>query len=149
MNVNTAGTTSFTGIVGGSTPLVSLTTNAGGSTSVGTSAVSTTGTQTYNDAVTLGQTTTLTATTATFNGTVTGNSHGLTVVGCAIFGDEAGDTVGGLTTLEVTQAAKVYTSGVSTSGAQAYDARSADPPGSASASRRAELTPRESACCRP
>ncbi|MFO0885941.1 MAG: autotransporter-associated beta strand repeat-containing protein, partial [Pirellulales bacterium] len=51
--INTAGTTTFGGSVGGTTPLTSVTTNAGGSTAINGGSVTTTGAQTYNDAVTL------------------------------------------------------------------------------------------------
>ncbi len=47
--VNTTGVTTFSGIIGGSTPLSSLTTNAGGSTRIGAS-ITTDGAQTFNDA---------------------------------------------------------------------------------------------------
>ncbi|HET6913091.1 MAG TPA: filamentous hemagglutinin N-terminal domain-containing protein, partial [Rhodanobacteraceae bacterium] len=50
--VNTGGATTFGGAVGGTTALTSLTTDAGGSTALGGN-VSTTGAQTYNDAVAL------------------------------------------------------------------------------------------------
>ncbi|HSW69737.1 MAG TPA: hypothetical protein VLI69_06265, partial [Gammaproteobacteria bacterium] len=50
--LNTSGVTSFSNVVGGSSALNSLTTNAGGSTSIASN-ISTTGAQTFNDAVTL------------------------------------------------------------------------------------------------
>jgi hypothetical protein len=62
----------FSGIVGG-TPLASLTTNdnaALGTTTIATTAITTSGNQTYNNAITLGGTETLSGTTMTFNGTV-------------------------------------------------------------------------------
>jgi parallel beta-helix repeat protein len=54
--VNTSGTTTFTGAVGGTAPLVSLATDAGGMTEINGGAVTTSGGagQVYNDAVTLG-----------------------------------------------------------------------------------------------
>jgi uncharacterized repeat protein (TIGR01451 family) len=53
--VNTTGTTTFGGAVGGTTPLTSLTTDAGGTTALNVGGfIKTTGGQTYNDAVTLG-----------------------------------------------------------------------------------------------
>ncbi|HQR05717.1 MAG TPA: autotransporter-associated beta strand repeat-containing protein [Gemmatales bacterium] len=58
-NVNTTAITTFKGIVGG-TALKFLTTNTGGSTNINGGSVTTTNTQTYNDAVTLGAATTLT-----------------------------------------------------------------------------------------
>src|SRR5205085_9623970 len=57
--VNTAGTTTFGGAVGNSTALASVTTDAAGSTAINGGSVATTGTQTYNDDVTLGAGTTL------------------------------------------------------------------------------------------
>src|SRR5205823_5780805 len=63
LTVNTAGTTAFQANVGNTTALVSLTTNAGGTTTIGTGTVpvtvKTSGTQTYNDAVSLLNNTTL------------------------------------------------------------------------------------------
>src|SRR6185295_13563020 len=94
--VNTSGTTTFSGAVGTTTALVSLTTDAGaGPTAINGGAVTTTGAQTYNDNVTLGADTTLTTgTTATFNGTVDGaGASSLDVVGNAVFGNQTTDTV--------------------------------------------------------
>ncbi len=83
LTLNSSGTTSFFGVVGGTTALASLTTDAGGTTlfgavlldpSVGT--IRTSGAQTYNDAVTLGNVTGLSTNTNgafTFNGTLDGN----------------------------------------------------------------------------
>src|SRR5204862_47369 len=63
--LNTAGTTIFDGVVGGTTPLASLTTDAPGTTALNGGAVTTTGAQTYNDLVTLGVSDTLTTTNST------------------------------------------------------------------------------------
>jgi hypothetical protein len=52
--VNTAGTTTFAGLVGNGTRLVSVTTDAAGSTALNGGSVKTSGVQTYNDDVTLG-----------------------------------------------------------------------------------------------
>src|SRR5205823_10492131 len=62
LTVNTAGVTTFGGAVGGTTALASLTTDAAGSTDLNGGAVTTTGSQTYNDQVLLGADTTLTST---------------------------------------------------------------------------------------
>ncbi|MGY0781699.1 filamentous hemagglutinin N-terminal domain-containing protein [Azospirillum argentinense] len=72
--VNNKGTTQFTGTVGGATALASLTTDAGGTSSL--KSVTTTGAQTYNDAVTL-------------NGTYTTGSGNFAANGAATL---AGDT---------------------------------------------------------
>ncbi|HEX7890013.1 MAG TPA: autotransporter-associated beta strand repeat-containing protein [Ramlibacter sp.] len=71
--INTAGITRLFGTVGGGTALASLTTDAGGSSRIGTN-VTTTGAQTYNDAVVLTANTALNAGTGTiaFGGTVNG-----------------------------------------------------------------------------
>jgi len=58
---DTTGATRFGSTVGAATALASLTTDAGGTTSLGGN-VTTTGAQTYNDAVSLGADTTLTST---------------------------------------------------------------------------------------
>ena len=52
--LNTGGTTTLGGAVGNTTPLTSLTTDAGGTTAVNGGLVKTTGAQTYHDPVTLG-----------------------------------------------------------------------------------------------
>ena len=110
LTVNTAGRTKFTGIVGGTIPLASLTTNAGGTTVLSGNAT-TTGVQAYNDNATLGGnyattnagfnvggTTTLAANTTvstgsgavTFTGAVNGgqsltvNSTGVTTFSAAV-----------------------------------------------------------------
>jgi hypothetical protein len=59
---DSTGTTTFAGALGGSTALVSLTTDAGGTTRLNGGSVRTSGAQTYGDPVTLGTTTVLTST---------------------------------------------------------------------------------------
>jgi hypothetical protein len=62
LTVNTAGVSRFEGVVGGVAPLSSLTTDAPGSVWVSGGAVTTTGAQTYSDAVVLGANATLMST---------------------------------------------------------------------------------------
>src|SRR5207237_1182032 len=62
LTVNTAGVTTFGGAVGGATALASLTTDAPGATALNGGSVTTTGDQSYSDAVTLGTDTTLIST---------------------------------------------------------------------------------------
>ncbi len=62
LTLNTAGVSRIEGAVGAITPLSSLTTDAPGSVWLSGSAVTTTGAQTYNDAVLLGANATLTST---------------------------------------------------------------------------------------
>src|SRR5579883_2181126 len=69
-----SGTITLQGIVGGSTSPLTLTSNAG-STMINTSSVTTSGAQTYNDAVTLNTNATLTGSTLTFNNGVNGNKN--------------------------------------------------------------------------
>src|SRR5439155_22839091 len=61
LTANTAGTTTFGGAVGATNALTSVTTNAAGSTVINGLTITTSGAQTYNDAVTLGANTTLTS----------------------------------------------------------------------------------------
>src|SRR6185312_5230146 len=68
-----------------------------GTTAINTNAITTSGTQDYDGAVTLGADANLTGSTVTTLGTVTGGSHGLTITGNAVFGNAAADTVTGLT----------------------------------------------------
>ncbi|WP_417383461.1 LamG-like jellyroll fold domain-containing protein [Gimesia sp.] len=80
--INTAGSTNFEDIVGNTTPLASLTTNAGGTTNInGGGIVNTTGSQTYHDDVVLVVSTVFTSDTSgdiTYNASVTGGA-GITV----------------------------------------------------------------------
>jgi len=78
LTVNTNAATIFGGAVGGASALTSLTTNASGTTSIGGN-VTTTGAQTYNDAVTLTGNAILTGTTPTFASTVAGGGNDLTL----------------------------------------------------------------------
>jgi len=80
LTVNTAGTTTFSDAIGGVRALSSITTNASGTTAINGGSVQTTGTQTYNDPVTLGANTTLTGTLVTL-AQVTGNTKNLTIAG--------------------------------------------------------------------
>ncbi|QDT97380.1 cadherin domain-containing protein [Gimesia aquarii] len=75
LNIDTTGNTIFNGAIGSNTALTSLTTNAGGATNINGSTVNTTGNQTFNDAVILGDNTVLTSTNTgdiTFNSTLNG-----------------------------------------------------------------------------
>ena len=75
LTVNTTGDTTFTLAVGNTTALTTLTTNASGTTYINGGAITTSSTQTYNDAVVLGADTTLTTTDSniTFSSTVDGD----------------------------------------------------------------------------
>lgn len=79
--VNTSGITTFGGLVGNTTPLSSLTTNAGGTTAINGGSVRTSGNQTYNDNVTMNQSTTLTSTGGTlrFGGSAMNNAAGAAI----------------------------------------------------------------------
>ncbi len=69
MNVNTAGITIFGALVGGSTPLTSVATDAVGSTQIDAN-VTTTSTQSYGDAVSLGTDITLASSAGIAHGVV-------------------------------------------------------------------------------
>ncbi len=71
--------------------------------------------------MTLGTDTNLTGSIVTFNSQVIGAAHGLTITGNAVFGDNASDTVTGLTTLNVTGTSQINTSNVTSSGTQTFD----------------------------
>ena len=121
LTVNTGGVTTFANAVGGLTALASLTTDAPGNSAINGGSVQTTGTQTYHDAATLANNPTLTASTVSFLGTVSGGStSGLAIAGNAVFGDAAGDTVTGVTSLAVSGSAAINTNTVTTSGTQLY-----------------------------
>src|SRR5439155_739009 len=80
LTVNTAGVTTFGGAVGGSgNPLLSVTTDAAGSTAINGGSVTTRGDQTYHDPVTLNaaaNSTTLTGVNVTFDSTVRSTTDG-------------------------------------------------------------------------
>ena len=78
MTVNSAGVTTFAGLVGNGTALTSITTDAAGSTTISAASITTTGNQTYNDPVTLTVDTVLTGAVPSFAG-VTGGNHDLTL----------------------------------------------------------------------
>ncbi|QCN98175.1 filamentous hemagglutinin N-terminal domain-containing protein (plasmid) [Azospirillum argentinense] len=134
--VNNKGTTAFNGAVGGTTALVSLTTDSG---SASLKSVTTTGAQTYNNAVTLDGTytggtfttnaaatlagaTTVNAGTATFNGTVNG-AQALTIAGTgtAQFNAAVGGTTA-LASLTTNAGATASFLNVTTSGTQTHNA---------------------------
>jgi hypothetical protein len=123
LTINDSGATTLTGAIGGTTTseaLTSLTTDAAGSTALNGATVLTTGTQTYGDAVTLGTDTTLTGSTVTTQGSVTGNNKSLSITGNAVLGNDAPDSVTGLSTLTVSGTTGINTTAVTTTGAQSY-----------------------------
>jgi hypothetical protein len=117
---NSSTITTFGNLVGNIDPLTSVTTNAGGTTNINTSAITTTGNQTYSDAITLGTDTTLTGTNPTFSAGVTGATHdlnlnfsGITTIGSNFTGIRNLTTnSGGTTSLSGT---------ITTTGAQTYN----------------------------
>ena len=124
--LNTSGNNVFNGVVGGSTALTSITTNAAGGTTINTTSMTTSGAQTYNDAVTLTSDTILTSSGAadlTFNNTVNGAQKlTLNTAGDSVFNA----IVGGVTpvTAIVTDAAggtTINTTAVTTAGGQTYN----------------------------
>ncbi len=117
LTLNFSGTTVIS--AAGFTGIQNLVTGNGGATEI-SGAFGTTGTQIYNDAVTLTGDTTLTGTTVTFNDTVTGGTHALAIAGNAVFGNSAGDTVTGVSTLSVSGTTGITGSAITTSGTQAY-----------------------------
>ncbi len=118
LTVNSGGITHIDGAVN----IASLTTDAAGTTSLAVSggSITTSGAQTYNDAVVLGADTTLSTTQANFNNTLDG-AQALTVSGNAGFSGAVGG-VTALTSLAVTGVASFGGSEVITSGAQQYGA---------------------------
>src|SRR5207253_2982013 len=126
LTINTAGVTTLGGAVGGSTPLVSLTTNAGGSTALNGGTVTTTAAQSYSDTVTLGANTILSSSGSgniTLAGAVNGafsltiNTAGVTTLGGAVGGSTA------LVSLTTNAGGSTALNGgsVTTAGAQTYN----------------------------
>ncbi len=127
LTLNSTGTTTLGGVVGGTQALLSITTNAGGNTQINTTGVTTSGTQTYNDAVVLGANTTLTTTNSnvSFAGTVNGAQTLAISVGTGLV--SFGTAVGGgtaLASVSVTStnagANAITVRSVTTTGAQTY-----------------------------
>ncbi|MBK5915006.1 filamentous hemagglutinin N-terminal domain-containing protein, partial [Rhodocyclus purpureus] len=149
LTINDGGTTTFGGVVGGTTALASLSTNAGGTTVIKGGEVRSTGAQTYGDnlaianayarlstlggAVTVAGATTLSkgltvssgAGDATFNGTVDGpgalavNSSGTTTFSKAVGGSTDQTRLASLTTDALGQTL-IEGGSVTTSGEQSY-----------------------------
>jgi filamentous hemagglutinin family protein len=120
LTVNDSGTTAFGGVVGGITPLVSITTDAPGSVAVNTSAVTTSGAQTYHENMILGTNATLSGLGLSFGGAVDG-AFGLTAnAGSGAL--QFSSAVGASTPLTSLAASgnTIAAAGVVTSGAQSY-----------------------------
>ena len=126
LTVNTAGATEFDGLIGGMSPLASLTTDAPGTTRLNAGQVFTTGAQIYGDAVTLARNTTLVSTgngDLRFGQTLDGafaltlNTGGLTLFGGAV----GGATPLASVTTDAPGTTQFYGGSVSTSGAQTYN----------------------------
>jgi autotransporter-associated beta strand protein len=79
--LSTPGATTLTGAVGHTTPLASLSTDSGGTTTIAGGKVFTSGNQTYGDAVHLGATTHLKSTlgSVSFSNSLHGHGHSLTL----------------------------------------------------------------------
>jgi hypothetical protein len=121
LTVDTAGLTSFGGVVGGGMPLASVTTDQPGTVAIDAS-VTTTGAQTYNElngATLAAGTIDLTGSEVSFAGPLNGPSH-LTVMGNAVFDGAVGGAME-LSSLEVTGATALNTGKVTTTGDQLYD----------------------------
>jgi len=114
--VNSAGLTRFDKSVSAA----SVYTDAPGTVQVNGSLVTTTGTQTYLEQLSLGADTTLTASRVTTGDTLTGNTHSLAIVGDAVFGNSADDQVTGLTTLSVSGTTTINTDTITSADAQTY-----------------------------
>jgi hypothetical protein len=123
LTVNAAGTTVFGGAVGGVTPLSSLTTDAAGTTVINCGAITTTGDQTYHDAVTLGANVAFTSTGSgdiVFNSTVNGGySLAVDTAGATVFNGAVGG-VNALSSLAIAGVAQIH-GNVDTMGSQSYN----------------------------
>jgi mucin-19 len=127
LTLNDSGTTTLGGAIGGALgsatladQLSSLTTDAAGTTAINGGSITTTGAQTFNDAVSFGAPTTLTGSTVTTLGTVAGNAKTLSIAGNAVFGDAPADTVTGLSSLQVSGSTEINASDISSTGSQTY-----------------------------
>ena len=122
LTANSTGTTTFSGAVGTTDALSTLTTNAACTTALNGGSVTTTGAQTYNDAITLGADTTLTSTGAgaiTLSSTVNGaQSLSVNTAGATTLAPIGGSTP--LTSVTTDQPGTVTVGSVTTTGAQSY-----------------------------
>jgi autotransporter-associated beta strand protein len=114
LTINTPGTTTLNGALGNTTPLASLTTDAGGTTAVNGGSVKTTGAQTYNDPVSLGANTlfqSISGGVITFIEALTGNNHTLEI---DTDGDGSFKSATGLTAFTKSGAGTLTLTGTST-----------------------------------
>jgi hypothetical protein len=114
LDANTTGTTTFSGAVGGTTALVSLSTNAGGSTAINGGSVKTSGVQQYNDPVTLGANTSFAGVGVVFGTTLQGSAKTLSIVAGATgvsFGGNVGTVPEPLGAIDVGSVGVVTISG--------------------------------------
>jgi hypothetical protein len=118
LEVSSTATTTFGGEVGAMTSLKSLLVDPGTATAINTDLVSTTGSQTFNSAVTLGfaPATGFDASKVTFGSTVGGGGNSLSVKGNAEFDN----TISNVKSLQVTGTTAIDTTSVSTTGDQTY-----------------------------
>lgn len=118
LTVNTGGTTTLAGVIGGVTPIASLTTDAPGNTIVQTNAITTSGTQTYSDPLTLQYAMTLRSSGANliFNNTVNASSTLTMSAGNNVTLNDVGLVVGGNITINSGNLVSLGTTGLSTSG---------------------------------
>ena len=120
--VNSSGNEIFNGVVGGNTPLTSLTTDGsgivGGGAFLNGGSVTTIGSQTYNDNITLGANTTLNGTTLSLLGALTGGGNNLTLNNSGVATLEA---VSGVNALNFTGSGNLVANGT-ISAATIYDA---------------------------
>ena len=124
LTLDVAGTTTFSGVVGGSTSLASITTDVAGTTAINGGSVTTTGSQSYSDAVTLGAgTQTLAASALSFGSTLDGpGGLDADVAGATTFSGIVGGTTS-LVSIDTDAAGTTAISGgsVTTTGSQAYN----------------------------
>lgn len=118
LTVNSGGATTFNSTIRAAT----VTTDAGGTLALNGGTIDTTGTQTYDDAATLGANTVLTGSTVRFLGTLDDSGagqHTLAIAGDAVFGQPVGGTAA-LAGLSVSGASSVDGGSIATTGDQFF-----------------------------
>jgi hypothetical protein len=130
--INDSGTTTLGGALGSATAgdkLSSITTDAAGTTAINGGSITTTGTQTFNDAVTLGNDTTLTGVGITLSSTVKSsggnsslvvNDSGATILGDAIGGSTDAEKLSSITT-DAAGTTAINGGSISTLGSQTFN----------------------------
>ncbi|MBU0743998.1 MAG: hypothetical protein KKE11_01310, partial [Gammaproteobacteria bacterium] len=124
LGIDAAGNTTFGGVIGGTTPLAYLDVTSGGTTYISAPSITTTGDQTYGNALILLANTVLTGNDISFDSTINGGfGLGVDAAGDAIFrGVVGGVNALAYLTVDADGSINLNGSGIRTIGSQQYNA---------------------------